>query len=78
MRQLPSNSVYRKYAIKEEEYLLDFLVYLLPVSCFYFVNNLVCIIVKVHKDDTNIGFNTIGATLGLLLITGAIVFAPQM
>jgi len=58
---------------KEVEYLLAFLVYLLPVSCFLFVNNLVSIIEKVHKDDKNTGFNTIGATLGLLLITGAII-----
>ncbi|MCO1601043.1 hypothetical protein [Desulfosporosinus nitroreducens] len=52
---------------------MAFLVYLLPVSCFFFVNNLVSIIEKVHKDDKNTGFNTIGATLGLLLITGAII-----
>lgn len=76
MRQLPSKSVYRQWATYEEETLL-FLLYLLPVSCFLFVNNLVSIIEKVHKDDVNIGFNTIGATLGLLLITGAII-APQL
>jgi len=33
--------------------------------------------VKVHKDDINIGFNTIGATFGLILITGAII-APLL
>ena len=54
-----------------------FLIYLLPVSCFLFVNNLVSIMVKVHKDDINIGFNTIGATFGLILITGAII-APLL
>lgn len=63
----------RQLQNKKEEYLLFFLVYLLPISCFYFVNNLVTIIEKVHKDDPNIGFNTIGATLGLLLIVGAII-----
>ncbi|MGC7871316.1 hypothetical protein ACPUYX_07250 [Desulfosporosinus sp. SYSU MS00001] len=52
---------------------MAFLVYLLPVSCFLFVNNLVSIIEKVHKDDKNTGFNTIGSTLGLLLMTGAII-----
>ena len=55
---------------------LVILLYLLPVSCFLFVNSLVSIIEKVHKDDKNIGFNTIGATFGLLLIIGAII-APQ-
>ena len=55
---------------------LILLVYLLPVSCFLFVNSLVSIIEKVHKDDKNIGFNTIGATFGLLLIIGAIL-VPQ-
>ena len=54
-----------------------FLIYLLPVSCFLFVNNLVSIMVKVHEDDINIGFNTIGATFGLILITGAII-APLL
>jgi len=49
------------------------LIWLLPVSCFLFVNNLVSVIEKVHKDDINLGFNTIGATFGLLLITGAII-----
>jgi len=34
------------------------LVYLLPVSCFLFVNNLVSIIEKVHKDDKETGMNT--------------------
>jgi hypothetical protein len=51
------------------------LVYLLPVSCFLFVNNLVSIVKKVHEDNKEIGLNTIGATLGLLLISGAIIVA---
>lgn len=50
------------------------LLLLLPVSCLIFVSNIISVIKKVNKDD-NIDtiYNTIGATLGLLLITGAII-----
>lgn len=68
-----SKSVYLKCVPNRGGVPMAFLVYLLPVSCFLFVNNLVSVIEKVHKDDKNTGFNTIGSTLGLLLITGAII-----
>ena len=71
--QLWNKSVYRHATKEEGEEMTTVLICLLPVSCFLFVNNLVSVIEKVHKDDINLGFNTIGATFGLLLITGAII-----
>ena len=50
------------------------LLLLLPVSCFLFVSNLVSVIKKVNKDaEIDTIYNTIGATLGLLLVTGTII-----
>lgn len=51
-----------------------FLVYLLPISCFIFVVNLVAIMKKINKGDMETGLNTGLATIGLILIVAAIIF----
>lgn len=49
------------------------LVYFFPISCILFVVNLVEIMKKIHQGEMNTYYNTLWATIGLILIIGSII-----